>query len=502
MERMEKPEGFMPGYQRFVAYVYEYRKGRKEENCGFIRVEAREEQCGIEVHVRCPGLPANVPCEMKGIVRNSEGVKGVTIGTCRTLQDGIECMFSCMTDNLDHAGTSLTDIGGLLLVTDGGAFFGTEWDDVPIVPDEFMQSSHNVEKGQQSIQKTETLSNKDVSDAEQPENTIEIPQNPAPDNHQFDMSPKNPSILEETVKTESCEEEEIGFKTENEIEAELKSQPDQKSIQIENVENEETEITSTDETQSNAASNDEKTELIAQEIQMNFGEETDQNKPALKPTDQETGPTEEYENRQKNESALDAANPKNQNSEEQIPKNTHVHQANPENSQEQVTEISETNIGKRFISEERDSENKYSRGSASTFQKEQKQEKLTGNKSTAPSTLPGESATPFSDGEITDCRRIQPQDLRYLAPCDRTIRNNRFLAHGYYQFGHILIGKTSSGQYIIGVPGGYDQQERFMAGMHGFPYFKESQDIRLRQARGGYWYRLIHTPNFYQRNGM
>ena len=33
----------MSGYRRFVAYVYEYRKGKKESNCGFIKVEVRRE---------------------------------------------------------------------------------------------------------------------------------------------------------------------------------------------------------------------------------------------------------------------------------------------------------------------------------------------------------------------------------------------------------------------------------------------------------------------------
>mgnify|MGYP000653566226 CR=1 FL=1 len=82
-------------------------------------------------------------------------------------------------------------------------------------------------------------------------------------------------------------------------------------------------------------------------------------------------------------------------------------------------------------------------------------------------------------------------------PRDCALRNNRFLQYGFYNFGHLLIGKNSSGHYILGVPGGYDQQERFMANMFGFPYFKESRQIQLPKSRGGYWYRLINPPKFY-----
>ena len=41
------------------------------------------------------------------------------------------------------------------------------------------------------------------------------------------------------------------------------------------------------------------------------------------------------------------------------------------------------------------------------------------------------------------------------------------------------------------------QQERFMAGMFGFPYFKESNQISLPGRKGGYWYRSVDSPNFH-----
>ena len=48
----------MAEYRRFVAYVYEYLKGKKGSNCGFIRVEAWGKVCRMEIHLRCPGLLA------------------------------------------------------------------------------------------------------------------------------------------------------------------------------------------------------------------------------------------------------------------------------------------------------------------------------------------------------------------------------------------------------------------------------------------------------------
>ncbi|MDO4340471.1 MAG: DUF6128 domain-containing protein, partial [Eubacteriales bacterium] len=107
----------------------------------------------------------------------------------------------------------------------------------------------------------------------------------------------------------------------------------------------------------------------------------------------------------------------------------------------------------------------------------------------------GEPYSPFSDGEIINCRKIHPKDLAHFSRRDCSLRNNRFLLYGYYNFGHLLVGTTASGQCILGVPGGYDQQERFMANMFGFPYFKECRQIELPKGRGGYWYRSINAPN-------
>lgn len=115
--------------------------------------------------------------------------------------------------------------------------------------------------------------------------------------------------------------------------------------------------------------------------------------------------------------------------------------------------------------------------------------------------LPGTPCDVFPDGELSDCRKISPQDLCHLGRRACMFRNNRFVQYGSYNFGHLLLCRNNCGQMILGVPGGYDQQERFMANMFGFPYFKESRHIQIPGGRGGYWYRLIDTPDANNRNG-
>lgn len=102
---------------------------------------------------------------------------------------------------------------------------------------------------------------------------------------------------------------------------------------------------------------------------------------------------------------------------------------------------------------------------------------------------------PFSDGVLEECRKIRISDLKFLDPRDQSLRNNRFVQHGYQMFGHLLLARISrNGQYILGVPGMYQQQEKFMADMFGFHNFKYARRSGQKPSNFGYWYRLIYPP--------
>lgn len=105
-----------------------------------------------------------------------------------------------------------------------------------------------------------------------------------------------------------------------------------------------------------------------------------------------------------------------------------------------------------------------------------------------------EEFMPFSDGSVLECKRITPMDYQLLANEDRGLLNNQFLRHGFSQYGHLLLGiRQEDNRYILGVPGVYERQEALMAGMLGFPYFKETGERQPDGKLRGYWYRVVHT---------
>ena len=100
---------------------------------------------------------------------------------------------------------------------------------------------------------------------------------------------------------------------------------------------------------------------------------------------------------------------------------------------------------------------------------------------------------PFEDATITRCVRIEPAELEYLPREAWVLGSNSFLLHGYYTYGHLILAKLKGmgvESTILGVPGQYQNRERFLAKMFGFEYFKP---IGASSDEGdfGYWYLFL-----------
>lgn len=104
---------------------------------------------------------------------------------------------------------------------------------------------------------------------------------------------------------------------------------------------------------------------------------------------------------------------------------------------------------------------------------------------------------PFSDGQIHQCLQLTMKDLAELRKNSWFIGSNQFLARGCQQYHHFLLGvfRDDNGQdsgWVLGIPGIYDEKERFLAGMFGFPNFKPSRESSIRSGQFGYWYRFLY----------
>lgn len=96
---------------------------------------------------------------------------------------------------------------------------------------------------------------------------------------------------------------------------------------------------------------------------------------------------------------------------------------------------------------------------------------------------------PFTDDEIVECIRIAPKDIMFLRRDDQRFARNNFLLQSFYNYQHLMLGRLRDGGYVLGVPGLYENQERFMANMFGFMNFKEARPGK--QENFGYWLRPV-----------
>ena len=402
----------MAGYRRFIAYVYDYENGKKGSNCGFIKVEVKDQQCSVEVHLHCPGLPEDVMCRVYGFTRKDGLINGILLDSCETEKEIIECLIITDALNMNESGIALGKMGGMIIITDNGGFFGTEWDDQMIRPENFreLKAESSSDVSASPIDKTSHTSDSLDSSSDIPVNntsrTSDFPANEA--------SPTSDALDNKTYENTSL--------------------PNMADINSDNI-----------------------------DANSNISTPTNISDSSFTATIQEISiPSEVSEVQTKSQDTFTEA-----------PKSANV-------SVNNTSTISPDYIG----------HNKPNASIISVDSPKNAIDEGEISKSKASSEF-----FPFSDGEIATAWKIHLNDLKRFPRQYCALRNNRFIQYGHYNFGHLLLGQKNNGQYILGVPGSYNQQERFMANMFGFPYFKESDYIEMSKARGGYWYRLIDAPD-------
>ena len=95
---------------------------------------------------------------------------------------------------------------------------------------------------------------------------------------------------------------------------------------------------------------------------------------------------------------------------------------------------------------------------------------------------------------------IRPQDIGLLPRENWNYGNNSFLLHGYYNYRYLVFARVRDEargrtRYIIGVPGHYYSNEKYMASMFGFPHFVLAKKQPVQNGRFGYWYADVRMEN-------
>lgn len=101
---------------------------------------------------------------------------------------------------------------------------------------------------------------------------------------------------------------------------------------------------------------------------------------------------------------------------------------------------------------------------------------------------------PFFDDDIHPCLKLSPKDVHTLTQWNTAIQSDPFFTYCCQNYQHFLIGRESgedSNRFVLGIPGIYHEQERFLAGLFGYTSFKPSREQMYPQGQFGYWCRFF-----------
>ncbi len=448
----------MAEYRRFISYIYAYEGDMKTKNVGFAKIEARGGQCRISVSIKgayeCSGRELN----LYGYGNLSDSLLLVPLGRIPVRNGVGEAVFGKQEDDLSGSGFGLDFVRGLYLRSQASArkSYLTTWDDAIIHISSLREApvaGENWRGGQGLLLKAAEAAGRQPDDQEDDHR---------PEEEEADfLSGMDP---------ESPEEKELG-------ETEL--------------------LTAGPESEGPEEAGAEETE----------SEDLRPEEPRLEepgPEEPELGETELEEARLE---TADSAEPEPEDEVEM----TAVAEAETEAAvSAEVSELLET-YADDSPALEREDEKK-------PFIQTENEQKASDQDEEQSDTFSGRMPDDFYYREgfmelpLWDClKKVLPrkrilaeegwevlqihlQDIGRLPKENWPYGNNSFVLHGYYQYRYLILARRkrvrrekfqTEYQYILGVPGIFKPQEKFMASMFGLPDFKKATG--RREENFGFW---------------
>ena len=539
----------MADYKRQVSYIYLYEEGKKKNNIGYARVEAKNGQCKYTIHITALGLNEK-QLKVYAFRRRNAGIEGILLGTVLVKNNTGD--FKIITDvsHIMNSPYGMNDMGGIVLLFSERKFFATEWDSKPITmamvanidrkEEKKPERAEDREKEETKGMKAANLAEVLFEHAKAPKETETIP--PVREtvrndkslkdlltpnlNISLDKKPESDTIEEERVlddflrakpAAEPDEMKKVGSEPQSAVldtenVTDIQKRTDNNVKESENIIEAENNITealdnieiqknvtfveNNQETAGYAADSEDSTETAGYAAEAENNAETAGYAAEAEDNQETAGYAAEAENYQ--ETAGYAAEAENN-------QETAGCAAETEDNQETAGFVTEAE--NNIAAEDKVTEiNKVER-----IEEVESPEELESTLESEKEATPDLRATPvfedhplakqiyhnfpkmypFEDNEIAWCARIEPKDIGMLPMELWGLGNNSFLLHGYYSYRHLIFARVNdkTGQnYILGVPGIYHNREKFMAKMFGFENFKCAKKKPQRTGEFGYWY--------------
>ena len=447
----------MSAYHRLISYIYAYEGGIKGKNTGFAKLETRGTSCRIQVSVRrvfAGGSPIGVYL--------LAGQEEIRIGTLFVRGGNGEFRAVVNCENIEGSGCNMEECCGLTLHETDSAWraYTTIWEDAVAHAAEVELADVTAEKVREQEAEKEEATRKLAENVSGEVNSASVGKEKLDEASELTRSGEmeNQDTSTETEKKEAVNINETDFGI---------SQPQPEKLEdsiLEIFEDTETmeavpDISETSDHQEAEVVQETQTETPQESFQESTQEvQTETPKESFQ---------ESYQEAQTEARRKDSQESTREVRKEALPDSPPDHQeAFQPGSQNQKQPQPD---------------------SSKEFPKEDPAESLWNRLRAA---YPKVTAFECADG--CEILVIKPQDIGLLPRENWVYGNNSFLLHGYYNYRYLILARLGKpgerGRYILGVPGHYGNNEKYMAAMFGFDRFVRSTRQPPRDSRFGYWY--------------
>ena len=447
----------MSAYHRLISYIYAYEGGIKGKNTGFAKLETRGTSCRIQVSVRrvfAGGSPIGVYL--------LAGQEEIRIGTLFVRGGNGEFRAVVNCENIEGSGCNMEECCGLTLHETDSAWraYTTIWEDAVAHAAEVELADVTAEKVREQ-------------EAEKEEATRKLAENVSGEVNSGSVGKEKLDEASELTRSGEMESQDTSTETEKKEAVNINEmyfgiiQPQPEKLEDSNLEIFEDTETMEAVPDISETSDQQEAEVV-QEAQTETPQESSQES------------TQEVQTETPKESFQES------NQEAQT-------EARRKDSQESTREVR-----KEALSDSPpDHQEAFQPGSQNQKQPQPDSSKESPKEDPAETlwdrlrvTYPKVTAFECADG--CEILVIKPQDIGLLPRENWVYGNNSFLLHGYYNYRYLILARLGKpgerGRYILGVPGHYGNNEKYMAAMFGFDRFVRSTRQPPRDSRFGYWY--------------
>lgn len=420
----------MADYKRLVSYIYNYESGIRRKNVGFSRVESKNGQCKVTIHITT-GTSSHAPLKVYLFHRNDTKIEGIFFGEMSVKNGTGDFRGETSTLSLMDSAYSLDDISGVLVLLNENKFFGSQWDDQEIQIrnfEEYDKDKISREK-EDKLVKSIVVEPDDVNDMEMQDELADQIRKPeyeeALQAAEVEQEMQIAEMNKETQEKETAKVSEVVEEAENEIQVFFKNE-ERKAEESPQV-------------------------CMQEELQEGLQQQNMVQKMDAYQAEAEKEVSASAEDTAKASYAAESA----------------------ESEKDQVKE--EDSLEASSIYEDCCCSDNYPECVRNVLR-----------------NFP--PVKPFPESNPENWVRIEPKDIGMLPVETWILANNSFLLHGYYNYRHLIFGvlRVENGtQYVIGVPGILQSTEQTMAGMFGFHRFLAAQAQDGKQGNFGYWIQQI-----------